>query len=92
MQGHGNQIAFVDIPRPGDDLEGFLPAHVQLANPHVVAVRVALHGQDAAHHHTVNFRAQIGGALHLGAGQGHGLGELLVRGVYFDKLIEPFAA
>ena len=92
VQGHGDQIPLVDVPRPGDDLDRLLFAHVQLAHPHVVRIFVAFHGQDAAHHHAGNFLPHVVGQLHLGAGEGHGLGELPVAGVNRNKLVEPFSA
>ena len=92
MEGHRRQIAHVNVPRPGDDLKGPFPAHIQPAHPHMVAVLVALHGQHTAHHHIFDLRPQLGGALHLGAGQGHGLGKLPVGHIYLDKFIEPLTA
>ena len=92
VQGHGDQLPLVDVPGPGDDLDGLALTHVQPADPHVVAVRVALHLLDAAHHHVLDLRPQVLGGLHLGAGEGHGLGELFIAGVNGDELIEPFSA
>ena len=92
VQGHGDQIPLVDVPGPGDDLNGLILAHVQPADPHVVAVRVALHLLDAAHHHVFDLRPQVLGGLHLGAGEGHGLGELFIISVNRDELTEPFSA
>ena len=48
MQRYGHQIAGMDVPGAGDDLYRFGLPRVDLADPHMVAVRVALHGQDAA--------------------------------------------
>ena len=50
VQGHGHHIAGVDVPGAGDNLDGRALAHIQLADPHVVGIRVALHGEDGAHH------------------------------------------
>ena len=91
MEGHRDQISRVDIPGPGDDLEGRVLARVDLAHPHMVGIGVAFHGLDAAHHDVGDLRPQIGGALHLGAGEGHGLGELAVGCVYLNELIEPLS-
>ena len=88
---HGHEIAGVDVPRAGDDLEGRILAHVQLADPHMVAVRMALHGEDAAHHHVFQGFIQDFRDLHLGAGEGHGLGEIPVAHLgYVHELVEPF--
>ena len=67
-------------------------AHVQLADPHVVGVRVLFHGQNAPGHHVFQGVVQNLGDLHLGTGDGHGLGKVVVADlpdVY--KFIEPFA-
>ena len=90
VQGHGDQIAHVDVPGPGDNLH-LLRAHVRPADPHVVAVRVAFHGRDPARHHMGDLRTQILGALHLGPGEGHGLGEFSVVNINLNKLVEPFS-
>ena len=91
VQGHGHQVPRVDVPGAGDDLHRLGLAHVHLADPHVVGVGVALHGQHPAHHHVGDLRAQVVGELHLGAGEGHGLGKLSVAGVNADELAEPFS-
>ena len=92
VEGHRHHIPFVDVPGPGDDLDGLLPAHVQLADPHMVAVGVALHLHDAARRHVLNLRPQVLRDLHLGAGEGHGLGKFFIIGVNGNKLAEPFSA
>ena len=91
VQGHGDQVAHMDVPGPGDDLDGGLLAHTDLAHPHVVGVGVALHGQDLTHHHVGDLSAQVVGQFHLGAGQSHGLGKIFIIGVNGDELAEPFA-
>ena len=92
MQGHGHHVAHMDVPRAGDDLDGSILAHLQLAHPHMVGVGVALHGQDAAHHDVGDLGPQILGDLHLGAGQGHGLRKIFIAGINGDKFVEPFTA
>ena len=91
VHGHRHQVVYVDVPGPGDDLHRLLPAHVDLAHPHVVAVRVVLHGQHLAHHHVLDLGTQVVGQLHLGAGQGHGLRKLFIIGLNAHKLAEPLA-
>ena len=81
MLGHGHQIAHMDIPCAGDDLGRLRLSHVDLADPHVVAVRVLFHGQNLAHHHVFQGLIQRRDGLHLGAGEGHGLVELPVADV-----------
>ena len=92
VEGHRHHVAGVDVPGTGDDLDRLRLPHVQLADPHVVAVRVVLHGQDAAHHYIGDLSSQVLGGLHLGTREGHGLGKLFVIGVNVHKLAEPFSA
>ena len=91
MEGHGHQVPLVDVPGPGDDLHRRFLGHIHLADPHVVGVGVALHGQHLAHHHVGDLSAQVVGELHLGAGQGHGLGKLFIIDSDMDELVQPFA-
>ncbi len=49
--GNRHQVAHMDVPCAGDDLGRLRLSHVDLADPHVVAVRVFLHGENLAHHH-----------------------------------------
>ena len=91
MQGHRDQISRMNVPGPGDDLDGLSLTHIQLADPHVVGIGVADHGDDPARHHVGDLLPQVVGELHLGAGQGHGLGKFFVIGVHRDELLEPFA-
>ena len=79
--GHGHQIAHMDIPCAGDNLGRLRLSHVDLADPHVVAVRVLFHGQNLAHHHIFQRLVQRRHGFHLGAGEGHGLVKLPVADV-----------
>ena len=79
--GHGHQITHMDIPCAGDDLGRLRLSHVDLADPHVVAVRVLFHGQNLAHHHVFQGLIQRCDGFHLGAGEGHGLVKLPVADV-----------
>ena len=81
VQGHGHQIAHMDIPCAGDDLGRLRLSHIDLADPHVVAVRVLFHGQNLAHHHVFQGLIQRRDGFHLGAGEGHGLVKLPVADV-----------
>ena len=89
MHGNRHQIAHVDVPGAGDDLDRLRLAHIDLADPHVVAVLVAGHFKHAAYQHVGNLSAQIVGDLHLGAGQSHGLSKFLIIGLNGDELAEP---
>ena len=53
--------------------------------PHVVGIRVALHGEDGAHHDIGDLGSPVLGGLHLGAGEGHGLGKVFIVGVDVHK-------
>ncbi len=93
VQGHGHQIAHVDVPRAGDDLHRLLPADVELADPHVVAVGVLFHGEDLARDHVFEALVQSLDGLDLGAGERHFIVELLVGDVVeVNKFVEPISA
>ena len=92
VQGHGHHIAGVDVPGAGDNLDGRALAHIQLADPHVVGIRVALHSEDGAHHDIGDLGSPVLGGLHLGAGEGHGLGKVFIVGVDVHKLVQPLSA
>ena len=92
VQGGRHQVAHMDVPGPGADLYRLALADVDLADQHMVGIGVLLQGHNAAHLHVMDVLAQVLGDLHLGAGQGHGLGELSVGGINSDKLIQPFSA
>ena len=55
--GHRHEVALVDVPGAGDDLDRLGLAHVNLADPHVVGVGMVLHPDDPACHHILNLRA-----------------------------------
>ena len=92
VQGHGHQVAGMDVPCTGDDLNGLALASIHLADPHMVGVGMALHGQETPHNNIGNLRAQVLGGLHLGAGEGHGFSELFIISIHGDELAEPFSA
>ena len=89
----GDQVADPLILRAGHDLDRRIAAHVDLTDPHMVGVRVAHHLHDAAGDDVVNVPVQVRERLHLGAGEGHCLGKVVVgpgRAIY--EFIEPFSA
>ena len=92
VERYRHQIPGVDIPGAGDDLDGLCLPDIQLADPHMIGVGMALHGGDAAHHHIGDLSAQILGDFHLGSGEGHGLGKVFIIGINGDKLAEPLSA
>ena len=92
VEGHRHQVPGVDVPGAGDDLHRRISPYIHLADPHVVGVGMADQGEHPAHHHVGDLFSQVVGQLYLGAGEGHGLGELLVIGVNGDELAEPLSA
>ena len=90
--GNGNQIAHMDVPCAGDDLNSLIGANVDLADPHMVGVGVTLQSSDLTHHHVGDLSSQILKTLHLGAGEGHSLRKIFIVCVNGDKLVEPFSA
>ena len=94
VQGHGNQIPHVHVPGAGTDLNRLTLAHVDPGHKHVVGVGVLLHGQDLAHLHIFHLATEILCHLHLGAGDGHGLGKGLVVNFaqgQVHKFVQPFS-
>ena len=93
VQGHGHQIPFGDVLSTGDDLNRLFLAHVHLADPHMVGVGVADHGQHLAHHHVFHFSVHPLIGFHLLTENGQGFHKFLVgdlRKVY-EIFIEPFS-
>ena len=93
VERDGHHVADLLVLRAGDDLQRRVAAHVDLADPHVVGVRVAHHLHDAARDDILNVLVQVRERLHLGAGEGHCLGKVVIgpgRAVY--EFIEPFSA
>ena len=93
VERDGHHVADLLVLRAGDDLQRRVAAHVDLADPHVVGVRVAHHLHDAARNDILNVLVQVRERLHLGAGEGHCLGKVVIgpgRAVY--EFIEPFSA
>ena len=89
--GHGDPIPLVNIPGAGDNLNRLRLSDVDLTDPHVVAVGVALHFLNTAHDDVFDFRAQVLRDLHLGAGDGHGLGKIpVVHRAHVHKFLQPF--
>ncbi len=69
MLGGGDQVPGVDIPRAGADLCHFR-SNVNLADPHMVRIRVAHHLGNASDDDIIDFCAKVDNLLHLGAGHG----------------------
>ena len=93
MQRRGYQIALMDILGAGDDLHGGIASHVHLANPHMIGVGVAHHGQNLAHDHVFDLRVQPLPGFHLLTEDGQGLHEFLIGDVrqVYEFLVQPFS-
>ncbi len=79
--GDGHQVPHMDIPCAGDDLHRLALPHIDLADPHMVAVRVLLHRENLANNHVFQGFVQSRHRFHLGAGEGHGLVKLPVADI-----------
>ena len=93
VERDGHHVADLLVLRAGHDLQRFAAADIDLADPHMVGVRVAHHLHDAARDNILNVLVQVRERLHFGAGEGHCLGKVVVgpgRAVY--EFIEPFSA
>ena len=78
VQSGRNQVPIADILGPGDNLHRLLPAHVHLADPHVVRVGVPDHGENLTYHHVAELPIQALIGLHLLPCQGHGFHKFLI--------------
>ena len=93
MLGHGDKVALVYVLRACDDLHGLARADVDLADPHVVGVRVARDGHDAADDDIAQLGIEPLIGLDLLTGDGHGLDKLPIRhaGEIHEFFVEPFS-
>ena len=88
---HGDEIARVDVPRAGADLERLFFARVDHGDEHMVGIGVLFDGENFSHHHIFDLRTQVLGGLHLGAGHGHRFGKGTLIRVHRDEVFEPFS-
>ena len=91
VERDGDEIAGRDVLRAGDDLELPLAADVDPADPHMVGVGVALHGNHAADDNALYPAAGDLPALHLGAGHGHRVAVFLIGGADGRIFPQPFS-
>ena len=93
VQRGRDEIALVDVLRAGDDLYGFLLAHVHLTHPHMVGVGVADDGEHLANDHVFDLGVHALVGFHLLTGDGHGFDEILIGniGEVNKFLVEPFS-
>ena len=89
----GHIVAHMDVPRAGDDLHGLCLTDVDLQDPHVVGIFVALHFEDLAHGHILEFLVAALDRLDLRAGERHIVVELLVGDILeVNEFVEPISA
>ena len=89
----GYIVAHMDVPRAGDDLHGLRLPNVDLQDPHVVGIFVALHLEHLAHDHIPEFLVAALDRLDLRAGERHIVVELLVGDILeVNELVEPISA
>ena len=93
VQSGGHQIAFMDILGTGDDLNRLGLSHIHLADPHMIGVGVAHHGQDLADHHILDFSVHPLIGFHLLTEHGQGFNKFLIGhiGKVNEFFIEPFS-
>ena len=93
VQGGGHQVPLVDILGAGDDLHRLLPAHIHLADKHVVGVGMADNGQHPAHNYIPDLRIHPLPGLHLLAEDGKGLYKFLIGNLVevYEFFIDPFS-
>ena len=94
MERGRDKVSDMDVPRAGAYLDRLALSHVDLSDQHMVGVGVLFYGEYPADADVFHLLAEILGDLHLGAGDGHGLGKdlivVFVKGKV-DKLVEPFS-
>ena len=99
VERHGDEVADLLVLSAGDDLQQPAAAHIDLAVPESVLAAVPgvpeqVHLHYPADNNAAYALAHVVRALDLGAGHGHGLGELVVVLLFkahIDELAEPLS-
>ena len=99
VERHGDEVADLLVLSAGDDLQQSAAAHIDLAVPEGVLAAVPgvpeqVHLHYPADDNAAYALAHVVRALDLGAGHGHGLGELVVVLLFkahIDELAEPLS-
>ena len=86
----GNIVAHMDVPRAGDDLHRLRLTNVDLHDPHVVGVFMALHFENFADDHVLEVFVGPLDGLDLRAGERHLVIEFLIGDILeVNELVEP---
>ena len=86
----GNIVAHMDVPRAGDDLHRLRLTNVDLHDPHVVGVFVALYFENFADDHVLEVFVGPLDGLDLRAGERHLVIEFLIGDILeVNELVEP---
>ena len=86
----GHIVAHIDVPRARDDLHGLSLTDVDLADPHVVGVFMALHLENFADDHVLEVLVGTLDGLDLRAGERHLVVEFLIGDILeVNEFVEP---
>ena len=90
VQRCGDIVAHMDVPRAGNDLHGLGLTDVDLADPHVVGVFMALHLENFADDHVLEVFVRTLDGLDLRAGERHLVVEFLIGDILeVNEFVEP---
>ena len=90
VQRCGDIVAHMDVPRAGDDLHGLSLTDVDLADPHVVGIFMALHLENFADDHVLEVFVGTLDGLDLRAGERHLVVEFLIGDILeVNEFVEP---
>ena len=90
VQRCGDIVSHMDVPRAGDDLHGLSLTDVDLQDPHVVGVFMALHLENFADDHVLEVLVGTLDGLDLRAGERHLVVELLIGDILeVNEFVEP---
>ena len=90
VQCRGDIVSHMDVPRAGNDLHGLSLTDVDLADPHVVGVFMALHLENFADDHVLEVLVGTLDGLDLRAGERHLVVEFLIGDILeVNEFVEP---
>ena len=90
VQRRGDIVSHMDVPRAGNDLHGLSLTDVDLADPHVVGIFMALHLENFADDHVLEVFVGTLDGLDLRAGERHLVVEFLIGDILeVNEFVEP---